>query len=226
VEKTIPLNPVFISERQGVALQDVVSVLNGDFDKEHSLGAESHENLIKLVENWQAAPALAAMKLPPGCPNLNEMQDHCRVILGPWGRGAFYAIDYSTFGKPWTAWDIAAKYFIRLITDPLRDRLGACPRCERFYVRKTAKQSIYCSHRCASQVTARRATEKARAQKHAEKLLLVQQELNRWEKLKRKGRTQKPWKQWVVDACPEAEIKISFLTRAMNNRELQIPADL
>jgi hypothetical protein len=232
--------PAFVGEDPGRPLQDIVRVLNDGFDKEHRLHAAAHANLIQLAQMWQQAlsaplnrferehqapvPTLNKMKLPPGCPDLLEMQKRCQVFLAPSGTGAYYTVQYiGEKGKPWTAWDIAAQCFIRLITDPKRDSFGGpCPRCKRYFVRKTAKQSIYCSRRCASQETAIKATIRFRKEKHEDKLARAERAKLEWEKLSKKGRTKKGWKEWVATSDPE--ITKRFLTRAVNKSELRSPA--
>ena len=218
-------------------------MLNEGFDKKHSLHAAAHANLIQLVQSLQEArsasapshpfelehqapvPALIKMSFPTGSPNLRDMEKRCGVLLAPAGTGAYYIVQYigEKVGekvRPWTAWDFACKYFIRLITDPKRDRFGGpCPRCKKYFIRKTAKRSVFCSRRCASQFTAIKATIRARQKQHEDKLARAERAKVEWEKRSRQGRTKKTWKEWVAGSVPD--ITIRFLTRAVNKGELQ-----
>jgi len=127
-------------------------------------------------------------------------------------------------GDPRDPRSTARYLFLALTLNPDWARLGGpCPRCERFFIRKTAKMSTYCSHRCASRATATEATAKARLEEHTDKLVRAEKAKLEWEKVRRKGRTKKAWKEWV-EAC-EPDITIRFLTRAVNKGELQPPSE-
>lgn len=112
--------------------------------------------------------------------------------------------------------------FFKITLNPFWDRLaGPCPRCKKYFVRRTAKRSIYCSRKCASQSTAAAATTKARQKQRAEKLQRAANAIAEWNRLKDKGRTNAGWKAWV-SAC-DPEITSKFLTRAVNSDELIDP---
>jgi hypothetical protein len=112
--------------------------------------------------------------------------------------------------------------FLLMTLNPFCERLGGpCPRCKKYFVRKTAKRSIYCSRQCASQSTALAATAKARQQQRTEKLKRAESAIAEWDRLKNKGRTKATWREWVSAYDPE--ITAQFLTRAMNAGELTPP---
>ena len=212
--------PAFIGEAPGKAIESLVRLLNKG--PSEGFSAEAHANLSSLIREWQNSGNLFKMKLPPGCPNLLEIQKHCRVVLGPiGGRRAYYTIAYSP-GRAWTAWDLACSYFIRVITDPECERFGGpCPRCGEYFLRKTAKPSIYCSDRHARQATAIKRTIEIRKERHADKLERAKKAQAEWMIQVKRARTTKPWKEWVVSRHPDMTIK--FLTRAVTNGELASP---
>jgi len=228
-------------------LRAIIDFLNGEGSGEAARANAARANLALLIQAWQEArsapmarpysvrgrsgiaplPTLLTMSFPPGCPSLREIENRCVVHLAPAGPGAYHLIAYQgENGKPWTAWDFACQQFVRLITNPACDRLGGpCPRCGKHFVRKTAKPSIYCSARCASQATAIKATIKARQEQHANKLAAAREGIEAWERLARRGRVKQPWKEWVSKYKPGAEITPKFLSRALNKGELQGPPE-
>jgi hypothetical protein len=155
------------------------------------------------------------------------MSGRPRERSGNWHGGRIIKRGYVLLlipGHP--AWDLACQEFVRLITNQECDRLGGpCPRCGKYFVRKTAKPSIYCSPRCASQATAIKATIKARQEQHANKLAAAREGIEAWERLARRGRVKQPWKEWVSKYKPGAEITPKFLSRAVNRGELQGPSE-
>lgn len=211
-----------------IALQDIVSQLNGGFSKEHPLGLETYKNLIQLVQAWQQArvaapawkPTLIKMTFPPGCQNLGEIQKDWMAILGFSGTGA----DWGPFmklvkGKPWTAWDLAMYQFIWLITNPEREKLaGPCARCGKYYIKKRVSQKVYCSRICGNATTAVIRTRKKWDEDHREKINRAGEAQDKWLKDRK---TKKPWKEYVCMKCPDISQK--FLTRAVNKGELSEP---
>lgn len=99
---------------------------------------------------------------------------------------------------------------------------GPCPRCDQYFIRKTAKQIIYCARRCATQATAIEATIRAREEERREKLERAKKAQAEWQKRVAQGREKKGWKEFVNTREPDITAK--FLTRAVNNGELFPPA--
>jgi endogenous inhibitor of DNA gyrase (YacG/DUF329 family) len=161
------------------------------------------------------------MQYPPGCLTLTEMWHRCRAHLAPAGAQAYFVIIYiGEKGKPWTDWDFAAKEFIRLITSADWDKFrGPCPRCGKYFVRATSKEKRYCSRECASISAAMEATRNKRYREHEDKLKRAQDALRRF----KPGRSRRGWKEWV--SANEPDISKKWLTRAVTNRELQLPPD-
>jgi hypothetical protein len=224
--------PEFVGEPEGHAVREVVRVLNSP--AEWSRPA-AREHLTKLIGEWQRArtspgkfegaplAALLKMKLPPGSPNLIEIQKNLRVTLSPAGSGAFYSIHYSP-GRTFTDWDHAWDYFRRLITDPEREQFGGpCDRegCDRYFIAAGAKPKRYCSPECASWMGARLATKHTRQQKQTDKLALAREAISRYNP----RRTQDDWKTWVAKYCRALDVTPKWLTRAVNAGQLEPPKE-
>ena len=220
--------PPVLTERPGSGLQAVVEILNSHPTDPRV--EDDRAKLLELVQAWQkSGPNLFKMKMPPGCMNLLEMVKNCRVNAVPThGPRMFCAITYSPRsltdpdrGRPWTGWDRAADQFLRLIMDPHCDRFGGpCkhPHCEKYFVRAGAKPKRYCSSECASDGSARLATNRTRDENHADKIKRAQEAIDRWN-----PRRSKTWQEFVTKSHPDISKK--FLTRAGNNKELRPPSE-
>jgi hypothetical protein len=105
-----------------------------------------------------------------------------------------------------------------LSTHPECDKLaGPCPRCGRYFLRKTVKQKVYCSRNCGSLASARASTLKRRNDEHAQKLLRASEAAAMWNP----QNTRRGWKEFVSSKHPDMTPK--FLTRAVNRGELHDP---
>jgi hypothetical protein len=113
--------------------------------------------------------------------------------------------------------------FIDLLINPLRDKLSEnpCARCDNYYLKKTARQKVYCSRKCGKDGTAAFATKKRWEKQHANKLRVAAEEAQKWIT----AVTKLDWKQWVSrqKAGRNAEITPKFLTRAINKGEITPP---
>jgi hypothetical protein len=187
--------------------------------------------LRRLIAAWQqSGPNMAAM-FEADRELKKRLEADVRPVFVPTNTGRAYVYFQPRLviesGRPMTAEESAStarSVFIVIALSPFWDRLGGpCPRCKAYFIRKTAKQSIYCSHRCASQDTAVKATIRARQQQHEEKLARAERAKAEWERLSKKGRTKKAWKEWVAKA--ERDITTRFLTRAVNKGELLPPPE-
>jgi hypothetical protein len=69
--------------------------------------------------------------------------------------------------------------FFQLLTGPYYDKIGRCPRCGRFFVKGRSDQT-FCTQRCASAVTAKKAVYEARKREHQDKLKRVEEEWDRF----------------------------------------------
>ena len=105
-----------------------------------------------------------------------------------------------------------------LVNHPQQDKLaGPCPRCGRYFIKRTSKQKVYCSRNCGTGSTAAIATRKRRQQEHAEKLHRAEKSATRWSMAPRR----KGWKEWTNAEHPDITPK--WLTRAVRRGELKEP---
>jgi hypothetical protein len=106
-----------------------------------------------------------------------------------------------------------------LILNPECDRLGGpCARCQRFYIKKTRRQTVYCSKRCGPLKTSVDRNRKIRRDKHEAKLNKANELIARW---KKSGSTRE-WKRWV-SSNSKSTITLKWLTRALNRGEISEP---
>jgi hypothetical protein len=127
-------------------------------------------------------------------------------------------------GDPQNPIKMARTWFAHLTLNSENPRLGRCPQCGVYFVRKTRRESTYCSQRCGSRASSAVRTPVDRAEQRQEKLNIAAAGIAKYEVLWRKGRVQIGWKEWV--ACHynvAAEITLNFLTRAEKKGELIPP---
>ncbi len=100
--------------------------------------------------------------------------------------------------------------FIALLLHPDRDKLSdlPCAYCDEYYIRKSARQTVYCSRKCAAADTAIRATKKRYRNQHVEPKL---QNVDKLISLHGAAHRKEPWKVFVMRRSPE--ITSNFLTR-------------
>jgi hypothetical protein len=119
--------------------------------------------------------------------------------------------------------DQARRDFIRLLLHPLREKLSdrPCARCDRYFLKKTARQTEYCSRKCSRDGTAAFATKKRLRDQHSRKLTVAAELAQKWITV----RTKDDWKQWVAKhpRGVREEITPKFLTRAVNKGGLMPP---
>lgn len=171
--------------------------------------------LRRVLTLWQqSGPNLKAMLAAD--PRLaQKLQKAYRTVYVPTEQGGAYSIPNPPLER-----DAASKAlwrFIWITLSPEWQRLRLCPKCGKFFIRRTAKPSIYCSPRCASLASATRAIVNARKEEHADKLKKAGEAIDQW----KTTRTKMPWKEWVARRYPDITAK--FLTRAVNSGELQPP---
>jgi hypothetical protein len=225
-----------MSDSRERELHKIVGLINDEgFDKPHRLHAETHANLIQLVQAWQQAqgasrtrfeqendaplPTLLKMKLPPGAPNLREIEKRSRPCLMPSGTGVHLHVQYvGEKGKAWTAWDFASQTFVDLLTHPERDKIaGPCARCGKYYIKKRASQKKYCSRICGNAATAVARTKEKWDKARSAKLQRAQAAMVKWSR----STTQESFQRWAEKHY--RGLTQRFLTRAINNEELPEP---
>ena len=196
-------------------LQEICDTLNDS-------GAPWAQELRRLLTIWsKSGPNLAEM-LKADYDLSQNLKEDFRAIWVPTQSGRSYML-FSPHGDPRDPNSDARAIFMSVTLSADWEKFGGpCPRCDQYFIRKTAKRSIYCSHRCASQDTASKRTKAVRQEQHEDKLARAEAAEIEWEKLWKKGRTKKGWKEWVAASDPD--ITIRFLTRAVNKGELRSPA--
>lgn len=89
--------------------------------------------------------------------------------LGDSNRVSYHHTFLDRYGS--TPDEEAALFFLTLICNSQNEKLGGpCAGCDRYFMRRTAGNTTYCSRSCASRATAIAATNRKRAQEHAYKL--------------------------------------------------------
>ena len=224
------MKTAYVSEDPEQALADVVRVLNEGFSDKREVFKEAHSNLMRLVEEFQAAggptntdpyPTLLRMVFPRGCPSLHNMGKRCQVTIAPAGSGAYYSINYvGELGKPLSSWDLAALQFIRLITSNFAvggKFAGPCARCGKYYIKKKQSQKVYCSRTCGNQATALKRTKEKWDEARKQRLDQAKKAARHY----RRAETDEQFQSWAVKRY--AGLTKRFLTRALNNHEIPEP---
>jgi len=178
--------------------------LSAEFRRLVMLWMESGPNLAKMLK---ADEALAART------------KHGRTLLVPTQSGKGHLMWFpNPVGYNASSWkDQALCHFMDLIVNPHCHRLGGpCARCNKYYVKNTARQKKYCSRRCGSMLTAKIHTREKRDSEHSEKLHNAQSAANKWTTMK----TAMTWKKWV---SMRTNISVRWLSRAVNRGELREP---
>jgi len=217
-------------------LERIVNALNGKFEWQQVPGPDAARTqerkfketpllLRKLVKAWQlSGPDVTKFSF-----NHREMwADVARqfqtgmelnplLLVGAPGGGAAFFMNSRPQPDPYKE---ALRLFIELLLNPECGRLaGPCGRCGNYYVRRSAKNKLYCSRSCGTRATALAATKKKREEEHGDKLRRAAEAAQEWTT----ARTRLDWKQWVSRSCKEPPITPKFLTRAVNKGELQSP---
>lgn len=218
-------------------MQSVVRYLNcpddelDDFDQLVGHKLVSPAELSRLVSAWNSAGRNLARMLqihselhPYMFPN--PLQGFVRVD----GSGLVMIIsprspigDYRGVSPDDQAIDQARLVFMELLLNPQRERLSEkpCARCGRYYLKKTARQKVYCSRACSRDGTAAYATKKRLAAERQLKLQVAAEEVRNWAA----ARTKEDWKHWVCQTAAGRRVELTpkFLTRAVNKGELTEP---
>ena len=188
----------------------------GDYDEIHR---DTPAILRELVEAWQwSGPDLAKFHRdnPMTWAAAAEFWKRNPPLL--WytpGSGGADLIGSPTPGI--TPSQEAVRFLLMLILNPEWERLaGPCTRCGNYYIRRSARNKVYCSRSCGTRATALAATKRKREEERAEKLRRVVQLSQKWIT----ARTKQDWKSWI---CEQRDITRSFLTRAGNNGDLKVP---
>ena len=107
--------------------------------------------------------------------------------------------------------------FINFLLNPFNQRLGGpCKHCNKYYVKKTKRQNVYCSRKCSLNHTSLETNRRQRARENAMKLKRVKISLTAWSMLKRIS-------DWKIYVSKDTNISKNFLTRAQKHGLIDIP---
>jgi len=177
--------------------------------------------LRRLVKAWfDSGPNV--MKLFSDDPVLALAAMHCRahLIATKTNRARVICMTVPENMPPGEPLETALGLFLGFLIDPYNEKLGGpCKHCDKFYVKKTKRQVVYCSKRCGLNHTSQSVLRKRRQQDHLATLKRAERSAAMWAKTK----TSKDWKSWVAR---EPLITKNFLTRAVRNGELSEPVKL
>lgn len=114
--------------------------------------------------------------------------------------------------------EIAVGQFFLFLLNPYNEKLGGpCRHCEKYYVKKTERQTVYCSQRCGRKHTSKISVQQQREQEHLRTIEKANKYLAKWASTN----THKGWKEWVSD---NALISQHWLSRYVGKGELVMPA--
>ena len=112
---------------------------------------------------------------------------------------------------------IALGLFFDFLLNPFNEKLGGpCAHCHKFYIKKTKRQTVYCSKKCGLKHTSQAVIRKHRQDEQERKLKRAKRFSEKWAD----ARTSKGWKQWVSEA---SNISKNWLTRTVKSGELIEP---
>lgn len=192
-------------------LQGICDVLNAEKNTERG------QEIVRLVGEWMASPSLAAFfRGDPAFGIEVEQSIQWGLIASKKHRyGVLKAVPKppkESNPHSFTVW-----LFGHLVTNILCEKLaGPCSRCERYYIKKRASQTVYCSRRCGNAATALARTRERIEYERKDKLRRADGAIREW----RKAKTQQDWKSWVTQ---KTKIDPRFLTRAVHKGDLVPP---
>lgn len=188
-----------------LGMEQIVAALNDGVKENPHLDGDAHTRLLGIVREWleQSGPDLSKIDRQAYAGVLVRSGSGLRMIPVPHVPG-----DGTR--------DVVSHYFIQLLLNPERERLGApCPNCGNWYIKKTLRKSVFCSRPCAD----RKKLTTKRAKAHKRKLERVISAMNNYATRPRKWAALN-WKQWVMQAEPD--VTANFITHAINKREITI----
>lgn len=113
----------------------------------------------------------------------------------------------------------ATGLFVLFLLNPNRGRLGGpCAKCQRFYVKTTQRQTVYCSASCGHKSTARNADQLRRTQEQERRVKVSILSIAKFSIRPRRS----DWKDWVAK---DAQLTKHWLTRAERKGAISAPKD-
>jgi hypothetical protein len=192
---------------------------------------ESHDKLFRnllqqFVDTWLAADK----DFTRWCQTNNRLFMDLRLGVFSW-RSTIHPLGRASVRKlmlPLTGWAakneelaVACWHFAEFLENPLREQLGKCYRCRRYFLSKSKRRNkVYCGPRCGHATTAIKSTRKRRRQQREQTLKRVRTELRNLVPDTPKA------SQWKRYLARRAGVTNKWITRAVNKGELRLPAFL
>jgi hypothetical protein len=147
---------------------------NGNLRFEPPNSGQTKQELLRLVQAWFDSG-----------PNVEQMWEENRALrelshmiggnLLPTKSGRAYLTPVAGLGKsgryPGTPFEAALRSFFIFLLNPYNEKLGGpCKLCGKYYVKKTKRQTVYCSKRCGLMQTSKSAVKRRREKEHQDKL--------------------------------------------------------
>lgn len=185
------------------------------------------QKLRELVGDWDKA-GRNLTTLYQRKPGLSELCRDGTTLLLPTREGK---VQMAWFPRPQghknsSQEDFALTQFISLLVNPFAEYLGGpCPRCDNYYIKKSKRQTIYCSSTCGARVTAISATVRSRKRDYERKIALAKKLIEKWS-MKRRS---EDWKTWVARGAlgvRQDRMTVKWLTHAVNMGTLRDPSIL
>jgi hypothetical protein len=205
----------YLEEDPKRVMREIVDALNHGSAHNPRLDVENHARLLRAIKAWkESGPDLFKMKIPEQDRfTLLDTEQFFEFRLVATHSGRAY-ISLTPTGKNYR--DIVQFYFGRLILCPLWSRLGGpCPTCSLWYVKKTERNSQFCSRKCAGDAVKARSHQRI----HDRKLNDAQRALKNYRTRGRRYRNL-GWRDFVSQATGVSK---TWLTRAANNGDLIPP---
>jgi hypothetical protein len=178
-----------------------------------------NRELRRLVQAWfDSGPNVEKLWLED--PALARLSHLVRAYMVP-TKGSRAYLTYldgpDTGLSPGDAVEIAFGLFFHFLLNPYNKKLGGpCRHCGKYYVKKTERQTVYCSQHCGRKYTSKISVQQHRQQQHLETIEAANRYLAKWALTS----TRKGWKEWVSD---NALISQHWLSRYERNGELIVP---
>jgi hypothetical protein len=199
------------------AVENLVAALN----EAEPQFPEGKRYLLELISKWEASGRNVAVLLKKDTAVAEAFKRGWAAIPLPTNDGGLRLfVKPAPQGKdlsPGSAF--ALQLFMNFIVHRgWRNLGGPCPRCGKFYVKKTVRQTIYCERRCATGTTAAAANNRRLERQRAANLKLVRDAIEKW----KRGSKRQEWKRFVAN---ETMLSLHYITRALNQGKIEAPRE-
>ena len=212
----------------------VAEILN---NRPEYLSLEHHKRLLKLVDlwelsgrNWQNRKFWKENQVDLNA-LFQELNSAVRVWIVPspfrdrhHGR-LFLNADSTSYGS---TPETGLGWLVMLWTHENQELWGGrCQRCQKFYVKNSQRQKVYCSQRCGSADTG--SGEKKRQQRAETRARRIEQAnrlVSEWESMRKSSQWNYTgnWKAFIADKMQGEGVTASWVTRYVNKGEIRRPA--